>query len=240
MELVVINNYLDKYVEFCEMFYHESFCVVCDMEKNVVFVGTEYLKVIQKRHTEVIGKNIYETTPVPEHNRKISDVAFPEAIKNKQQKQFFIANLNHPYPAYHVLLMLFTPVTNADNIVIATKFEFTPANIAFFFQILIKVNKKIEPNNLPNNDNYLTPKEHQIAFLICHTKDIHEITTIINLFNKKDITEKTVHNIINRYLFTKFNVLNKKELLVKLYELGYDKHMPNSLLSNQFIDLTKS
>ncbi len=238
-ETPLMNKYVEEYTKFCDLFYQDSFMVCMDMDLKLIAVGNKYLEVIKKSRTEVIGKPLYETTPIPEHNRNLSKIAFPEAIKTKQTKQVFIANLYHPYPDSHILMLLFSPILAPDSTVIAARLDFTPVDISYFFQILIKLNNKIPPNDLPDNDDFLTKREHQVAFLLCHCQDVIEIARVLSLFAENDIAPKTIHNIINRYLFSKFIVSSKVELLAKLHEIGYDKKMPNSLLSNQFIDLTK-
>jgi hypothetical protein len=234
-----VNDKLDKYVELCELFYADSFTIVLDLERKVVFVGKKYLEVVKRTKEEMIGRHLYETTPIPENNRKLSGIAFPEAIRTKQTKQVFISNLYHPYPESHILMLLFSPIIADQNEVIASRLDFTPVDISYFFQILININNKIEPSDLPDNDDFLTTREHQVAFLLCHCKSPSEIAQVLSLFNHKDIQAKTVNNIISRYLFPKFSANSKIELIDKLKEMNYDKKMPNSLLSNQFIDLTK-
>lgn len=234
-----MRSRLDKYVEFCESFYADSFTIVLDLENKVVFVGKKYLDVVKRSKKEMIGQHLYKTTPVPENNRKLSAIAFSEAIRTKQTKQVFISNLYHPYPDSHILMLLFTPILDSNNQVIASRLDFTPVNISYFFQTLINIKNKIEPANLPDNNDFLTTREHQVAFLLCHCKSTSEIAQVLSLFNRKNIQAKTVNNIISRYLFTKFTASNKTELMDKLLGMNYDKKMPNSLLSNQFIDLTK-
>jgi hypothetical protein len=233
-------KYLDEYVKFCGTFYSGSFVVTLNLDREVVFVGDKYLDVIKKTREEVIGKPLYETTPIPEQNRVLSRIAFSDAISNKQTKQVFIANLYHPYPESHILMLLFSPILAPTTEVIAMRLDFTPVDIAYFFQVLIRLNQKITPQDLPKNDDLLTIREHQVAFLLCHCKDVTEISQVVSLFSEKEVSSKTIHNIINRYLFTKFNVTSKSKLIDILRETGYDKKMPSSLLSNQFIDLTKS
>lgn len=233
----MISN-LEKYVEFCELFYIDSFTIVLDLDSKVVFVGNKFLEVVKRTKQEMLGKNLYETTQIPESNRKISDKAFPQAISNKETKQCFIANLYHSYPQAYILMLLFSPILTAENEVIAARLDFTPVEISYFYHILIHTKNKIEPANLPDNDSFLTRREHQVAFLLCHCKNSSEIAQVLSLFNQKNIQAKTVNNIISRYLFSKFNVDTKAELINKLKEMNYDKKMPNSLLSNQFIDLT--
>lgn len=234
-----MNEPLNEYIKYCELFYINSFTIVLDMDLNVVFVGEKYLNVINKTRQEVLGKPLYLTTPIPEHNRNLSKIAFPEAIQNKQTKQVFISNLYHPYPDSHILMLLFSPILNKEDNVIASRLDFTPVDISYFLQILINANPKITPCEIPSSEQFLTKREHQIAFLLCHCRSTLEITQVLNLFNTKSITQKTVHNIISRYLFVKFEVKTRSKLILKLFENGYDKNIPNSLLSNQFIDLTK-
>lgn len=235
-----MNSFFKKFLEFHETYYQESFSIILDHEFKVAFVGNEYLAVTGKTRKQTLGKHLHESAQIPEKNKILSKVAFSEAIELKQIKQVFVANLYHPYPGYHILLLKFEPVIDPENQqVLGAKLVFTPTEIAYFFEILIQTNEKVEPNDLPDNDDYLTRREHQVAFLMCHCKDNYEIAKVLSIFNNKKILAKTINNIICRYLFAKFEVNNKGILIERLKELGYDKKMPNSLLSNQFIDLTK-
>lgn len=235
-----MHKTLSKYVEFAQTFQENSFMIILDLDFKVLFAGKEYLNVIKKTPAETLGKLLSESTPIPEKNRILSKIAFTEAIQEQKVKEVFIANLYHPYPSYYTLLLTFHPIIDpSSNTTVGAKLEFIPAEIAYFFHILVQISEKIEPNGLEDNDDFLTPREHQIAFLLCHCKDLNEIANIMSLFNNKKITAKTVANIISRYLFTKFKVTQRDELMLTLREHGYHQKMPNSLLSNQFIDLTK-
>lgn len=235
-----MNQTLKQYVEFARQFQPTSFMIILDHEFKIRFAGKEYLKVIQKTAKETIDQHIHASTPIPEKNKLLSKIAFTDALATQKTKQIFIANLYHPYPDYYTLLLTFQPIVDlSTRQTVGARLEFIPANIAYFFHILVQTSEKIEANNLPDNDDKLTQREHQIAFLLFHCKDLHEIASIISLFNEKTITAKTVANIISRYLFAKFQVSNREELIDALAKHGYQHKMPNSLLSNQFIDLTK-
>lgn len=234
-------NFFQEYLEFNERYYKNSFSLTLDHEFNVAFVGSEFLQVTGKTREQTLGKHLHESAQIPEKNKILSKIAFCEAIALKQVKQIFIANLYHTYPGYHILLLKFEPIIEPESQqVVGSRLVFTPTDIAYFFDILIQINGRIEPNDLPDNDDYLTKREHQVAFLLCHCKDNYEIAKVISLTKDKNIQAKTINNIISRYLFPKFQVNNKEELQEKLKTLNYDKKMPNSLLSNQFIDLTKN
>lgn len=234
-------DFFKEYLEFHERYYKNSFSIILDHEFKVAFIGSEYLQVTGKTREQILGKHLHESAQIPEKNKTLSKLAFSEAIALKQDKQIFIANLYHPYPEYHILLLKFEPIIEPESQhVVGAKLVFTPTDIAYFFDILIQTNGQIDPNGLPENDDYLTKREHQVAFLLCHCKDNYEIAKVISLTKDKNIQAKTINNIISRYLFPKFHVNSKDELQAKLKTLNYDKKMPNSLLSNQFIDLTKS
>lgn len=235
-----MNQTLKQYIKFAKQFQPASFMVILDHEFKIVFAGEEYLNVIKKTPEEALDKHIHVSTPIPERNKVLSKTAFTEALSSQKTKQIFIANLYHPYPDYYTLLLTFQPIVDlSTRLTVGARLEFIPANISYFFHILVQTSEKIEVNNLPDNDEKLTQREHQIAFLLFHCKDLHEIASVISLFNRKTISAKTVANIISRYLFTKFQVSSREELMNALSKYGYDQKMPNSLLSNQFIDLTK-
>lgn len=235
-----MNSFFKKYIEFHEIWFKDSLVKILDHEFKVVFVGSELLVATGMTLEQTLGKHLYESAQIPEKNKILSNIILSEAIELKQAKHIFIANLNNHYRGYHVLLLTFEPIVEPESQhVIGAKLVFTPAEISYFFDVLIKVNEKIESNNLPDNDHYLTRREHQVAFLLCHDQDSCKIAKVLSLFNNKSILPTTVNNIICRYLFPKFDVNNKGLLIGRLKEQGYDKKIPNSLLSNQFIDLTK-
>jgi len=235
-----MNKHLQQYIKYCEEFYNNSFMILLDRDLIARFVGNEYLKVGNKTRESIIGKQVHQTAPVPPENIEPSFKAFNKAITENKIVPVLIANLLHKTTD---MIQIFGahiyPVTEpGTNFVIALRFEFYKVKLELFFQALINNVNKIKDNGLPHNDDFLTKREHQIAFLLFYCKDYVEIAQIISIFNNSVVTEKTVRNIVSRYLYPKFMVSNKENLIAKLQQCGYDSKMPNSLLTNRFIDLS--
>lgn len=235
-----MDKVLEKYVRFIRALCGKELLVILDTKLNIIFISPECLKLTKiSSRKEVLGRNIFEVTDVPQCNKIIAHSEFSAAIDSNKRKQFFSTNLYRASPHYS-LLINFQPITNprAENQIMCALVEFVPVELSYFYDLLLNNEVLVEGPNLPDNDKFLTRREHQIAFLLFHSKNLIEIANLIGKFEGKSITASTVNNIIHRYLFKKFMVKNKEDLMDKLIENGYHKKMPNSLLSNIFVDIT--
>lgn len=234
-----MDNYLESYIKFCETFYADSTMILVDENLISVFVGSGYTNATKIPKENVVGKHIFASANIPEKNRELSLRSFEKAIKSQKIIGLLIANLYRNNPDIHVLGAYLYPILHPESKkTIALRFEFYQISLSYFYHIIIKSEQNIPYNTLPDNDEWLTRREHQIAFLLFYCKSISEVAKVISVFEQKNISEKTINNIINTYLYKKLGVCNKVSLLQKLEDLGYNKKMPNSLLSNFFIDLS--
>ena len=236
-----MNKYLEQYVENCKVFDKDGFLIVLDRELNAVFVGNNYLKTGGRTRESIIGRHIYQTAPIPPENIEPSFRTFNKAITENKVIPVLIANLLHRTDdSIQIFGAQISPISEPESkTVVGLRFEFYKLNVEMFFQALIKDVDKIPDNGRPHNDDFLSKREHQIAFLLFHCKNYTEITQVINIFSQTNITEKTVRNTVSGSLFDKFKVHSKERLLEKLAENGYARKMPNSLLTNRFIDLSR-
>lgn len=236
-----MNKHLEKYIKHCEEFYSDAFMIVMDRNLIAKFVGNQYLLAANKTRETVIDKHIHQTAPVPIENIEPSLKAFEKAILENKTIPVLIANLLHnTEDKVQVFGAHISPITEpTTEYVTGLRFEFYKLKIEPFFQILIKDIDRVVDNKLPHNDEFLTKREHQIAFLLFYCTNYAEIGEIISNYNSRTITEKTVRNIVSRYLYPKFKVNNKDALLEALQKRGYNNKIPNSLLSNRFIDLSR-
>lgn len=234
-----MDNFLKKYVEHCEIFYKQSFMILMDKHLTAVFVGDKFLEVAERTRESIIGVHIHGTAKIPSVNLEPSLKAFNKAISQNKIINLIITNLNRRNVDLHTLGAQLYPVQNPNTQeVVGLRFEFNQIKLDYFFHIVIKVLDKIEVSPQPDNDTFLTSREHQIAFLLFYCKNTTEIAQVITLFNNKTTTEKTIRNIISKQLYPKFAATNRASLMNGLKEAKYDQKIPNSLLSNQFIDLS--
>lgn len=238
---MIHNNYLEQYIRHCTQFHSDSFMILLDCNLIARFVGNKYLAVGNRTRESVIGKHIHQTAPVPPENIEPSLKAFDKAISENKIVSVLIANLLHKTnDNIQIFGAHIHPICEPDTShVVGVRFEFYKVKLSVFFHALIKGVVKVIDNGLPHNDDFLTKREHQIAFLLFYCKDYAEIAQIISQFNNSKVTEKTVRNIVSQYIYPKFGVNNKDSLIIKLQEAGYENKIPNSLLTNRFIDLSE-
>ncbi|MDD3267042.1 MAG: hypothetical protein PHC75_07690 [Burkholderiales bacterium] len=236
-----MNQHLRRYIEHCQEFDKNKFLIVLDRDLVAVFAGTDYLTIGGKTHDEVIGKHIHQTAKIPPENIKPSLDAFNKAITQNKIIPVIISNLLHKtQDMIQIFGATISPINEPDsNFVVGLRFEFYWVKLETFFETLIRNVTYVEKNNLPDNDSFLTHREHQIAFLLFYCKDYTEISQVISIFENTKITEKTTRNIVSRYLYPKFEVYSLQELMQKLKQNDYHQKIPNSLQTNRFLDLSQ-
>ena len=122
---------------------------------------------------------------------------------------------NNTFPvfiAHHV------PFFNSKNEVIATysiAFPITPINMEYIFF------KNLDNITPPNSNLQLTPRQHEILFLLCYNINQNKIADYLG------ITRGGVSKIICEQLMHKFdNVWNVDELVVRAIQAGINFKLP--------------
>ena len=191
---------LEKYVRFVRTLYKRELFVVLDTELKIVYISPPCLRLTNKRSSrEIIGKTIFEIASVPLNNQLIAQQEFQDGIKSNTRKQFFSTNLYRHAP-YYSLLINFQPVTNPrqEESVMCALVEFVPVDSSYFYDLLINNDTPVEGHAIPDNETLLTRREHQVAFLLFHCKNLQEIARVIGKFESKSISTSTINNVIHR------------------------------------------
>lgn len=232
---------LENYIASVSELYRDDLVVIVDVNMEVLFAGTECFKLATMPINQIIGSNVFDAVAIQNKNQSIAKDAFEAAMSQKQSKQFLSINIYRVNPDYRALLINLQPILDPNTKqVIGAQIKLIPAELLVFFPIILRQNTQQTINDLPDNDHFLTRGEHQIAFLLFHTRNYAEIAEIITKLEGKPIKVSTINNIVHRYLFTKFNANTREMLIVELEKHNYHRKIPNSLLINQFIDMTKA
>lgn len=234
-----MDDILKKYIDFCNIFYQSSFMIVLDLQLNAIFVGDGYLNVTHKTRDWIIGKNLYQTSPIPPENVEPSRKCFEKSIKNKQIVSVMLTNLLHKGVDTYFMGARIKPILNPEtNNVMALEFEFYNVNWKSSMRYIMSVSIISTPKPQLTNDDFLTQREHEVGFLLFYCQNTLEIANVISKFNHKQISQKTVQNIISERLYKKLEKYNRSDLIAELQRHNYHKKIPDSLLYNQFIDLS--
>jgi DNA-binding CsgD family transcriptional regulator len=65
----------------------------------------------------------------------------------------------------------------------------------------------------------LTRREKQILYYLSLNKSVKEIANILSQLENKTVSFLTVHSILNKKLYPKFDVLGVSQLIAKAHEL---------------------
>lgn len=235
-----MDTYISTYISHCEIFYKNSFMILLDMNLTAIFVGKKFLDATKLSEDETIGKNLYQTAPIPDENIQPSLECFEKAIKQKAIVNAIVTNLLHKDIKFHFMGASIIPVCNPESDdVMAVRFEFYKINWKSAIRyVLNNINYVTICDSIMHDDLLLTSREQEIAFLLFYCHSTREIADIISKLHNKNVSSKTIHNIISGSLYSKFNSFNRDDLLENLRKRGYDEIIPNSLLRNHFIDLT--
>ena len=77
----------------------------------------------------------------------------------------------------------------------------------------------------------LTKREKQVVFFFLAHLGSQEIADILYKIDNKKVSKSTIDSIFTDKLYVKFNVTNRVALHTKLIELGYDKFIPQEILT---------
>lgn len=236
------KRFLDRVIDLYGLIYINDIVLLIDVGNIIVFAGSGVSKLVNKSTKHIIGKSYLEALPLPKENINNIVKSMNKTIQSKNIQEFLSINLNHSNQ-YAMLHCLERPIINpTTNNIVAISVESRQLDLSIDFYkvlMLIKTKQKIIANTtIKHVDNFLTQREHEIAFLLeyCNTAD--KIANILSILYDKKIATKTIHNIIRQQLYPKFEVYNMDALQAKIGNLGYHKKIPVSFLINLHFDLS--
>lgn len=236
------HEYLSSILQLFDLLYRKELVHVVDTENRFIFVSDELLNLANETRGNIIGKTFYEVfKPHPDNIESVAQ-SLRRALATKEVQRMISVNVERTNSKQRILLITHTPLVNPDSDnALAVKIRFDNINFpCYFHHLLLKTPKQFAKppvSKLFENDQLLSRREHEIAFLLFYCKSIEQITQVINLLNERQIVAKTVRNIIRQQLYPKFQVQNQDALLEQLHCLEYHKNIPPSLLFNFQINL---
>ena len=243
MENININSknqcFLTKVIELYKLVYMNDIMLLIDTNGIVIFISNKSQEVIKSNAEESIGKHYIEALPLPKENINKITESFCAVIKTGSTKEYLSINLNHTND-FMIMQGVIKPIINPEtNDIVALSVESRRLNFpVYFYKMLMFTSNALRTNKIEHSDQFLTLREHEIGFLLFYCKNANNIAQIISNLHDKPISSKTINNIIRQQLYAKFNVYNLDTLRDKLYENGYHKNIPASLLANTYIDLS--
>ena len=237
--------FLNKVVEFYQLIYLNDMILLIDIDNIILFVGQKIQKLVDTPIGNLIGKNHLTALPLPQDNISNIVISIDKVIKTRARAEFLSINLNHD-KEYMILHCIQKPIINLHtNNIVAISVESSPLDFAIdFYKLFMLANinhgifEQINDNKIQHVDDFLTLREHEIAFSLVYCKTAEKIASLLSLLHNKTVSPKTIHNIIRQQLYPKFVVHNIEALLEKIYTLGYHKKIPASFLVNLHFDLS--
>lgn len=189
-----------------------------------------------------LGKNLLTMTN-DEWRTDIYRKSLEYCKQTRQNKQWLSLKFARK-PEYWLIIINFQPLVNyATNNVIGYKITGrVPENIMLPFFGLKEIIKESQPRKralVSKTDEWLTNREHEVLFLLFNCDTYQHIANLLSLSHQIKYTSSMVAKIVNRNLYTKFNVSNLENLKKLAYQMGYHKNIPASLFGEFMLPLNK-
>ena len=231
--------FTDKVLELYQLIYSKDAILLIDINNIILHAGKEIYQITRIQASELIGKNHFEVIPFPKENIDKVKGSIDKIINSQKPCEFLSINTNHS-DDYIILHCIQKPIINpSTGNVIAFSVESKPLPPHIYLHkilYLLDENKRCIAIK-QHNDELLSLREHEIAFLLFYCKSAKKIATTLSDFYSSEVSAKTVSNIISSQLYNKLNVYGIEALLNKLYELGYSRKIPASFILNTYLEL---
>lgn len=189
-----------------------------------------------------LGKNLLTMTN-DEWRSEIYRSSLEYCAKTRQNRQWLSLKFARKIE-YWLIIITFQPLVNySTNNIIGYKITGrVPENIMLPFYGLKEIIKESKPRKQLHEiktDEWLTTKEHEVLFLLFSCDTYAHIATLLSLSHQVNYTSSMVAKIVNRNLYSKFNVSNLESLKQSAYKMGYHKNIPASLFGEFMLPLNK-
>lgn len=236
------NAFLQQVIELFNLVYVNDAILLIDAEGIILHAGNKIKDIVDLDAKILINKNHLKVLPIPEESIPNILKSIDYVFKSKLSYEFLSINLNHNID-HIVLHCIQKPIINPfTNNVVAFSLESKKLpfhvylnNFSSYLNTQL-VNKS--GKNKPHQDTLFTLREHEIAFLSFYFKTAKKIALVLSSIYDKQISDKTISNIISSQIYAKLGVYGQEAMLDKLHSLGYQQKIPVSFLSNMYIELT--
>ena len=215
------------------------FCII-DLNYTILAINESTMEIFGLYGDAFMGKNF-----LTDFNRSLTRSTFTSANLlncrwNKRVIQFLSVNKMRT-AGYETLLFEYTPLLNKNTnnvvaILISAEIPLIPINFHNLKERL-KLNSLYETSldeNSVEDRLDLSEREKEILFLLFHCSSRAEIAEIISKIHEKSISESAIRKLIQRNLYSKFNVVNDLELRNAIRNSGFHLRIPDAI-SDEFI-----
>lgn len=220
---------LNLCITYHNQFSQQKLNAIVDLELNVVASNNYSAKLGNAKDGTFIGKKLLEDVSTPER-APITAKNFTECIQQRKKIRFFSFRLDR-VEEYRFLVFCYEPIINLDtDEVIAVLVSAEPVDYPVYFYKIERIIKKTNKRLLGTlRDKLLTPREHEVIFLLFQYNNYAEIAHVLTIAHNKILSGNAIAKIISRNLYNKLNVINLEALKKCAHLLGYHKKIPPSL-----------
>lgn len=236
------DGFLQKVTELFNLVYLNDAILLIDANGIILHAGSKIKEIVNLEASALINKNHLEVLPIPEDSIPNTLKSIDYIFQSKKPYEFLSINLNHNID--HVVLhCIQKPIINpSTNNVVAFSVESKKLPFHIYLNnFSLYLNKQLLNHNSKkrvHQDSLFTLREHEIAFLSFYFKTSKKIALILSRIYDKQVSDKTVSNIISSQIYAKLGIYGQEAMLEKLHALGYQQKIPVSFLSNMYIELT--
>lgn len=229
---LLINTYQNFYIDSPQMLF------LADLEYNLCAYSNFTIEVwdspISRMGQSMIGINLFDSSLTRFIDKELVIQLFDEMLKTKKAITILGVNFARKID-YWVLIFEYEPVIRHDTgeVIAIQGRGYRPKYPINWYKLpsLFQHEEHCSVEQIEaKNDSFLTNREHEILFLMYNFETYEEISAIISLNNKKQITSSAVGKYIRRNLYSKFNVNDNQSLKLKAAKLNYHKKIPISLM----------
>lgn len=232
-------------INYCNQFRKDEIYAILDLKFRVVSSSELTGQVLGYQYrindNTLVGKRVPQDLYMPEYRKNITLNAIQECVTTRKAVQILSFRMDRE-DRYKFLLITHKPIINSStNQVIAVHSEgIIPKLPLYFYKIQeIVANPDFEQisANLIIKDSFLTPREHEVMFLLFFCHNYEEIAHVINLARGTRISTAAVAKTVQRNLYKKFATINLDSLKAAAHKLDYHKKIPPHLLGEFFFRL---
>lgn len=229
-------------VSYCNQFRKDEVYAILSLKFEVISSSELTGKVLGYQYrindNTLVGKRVPQDLYMPEYRKNITLNAIHECISTRKSVQILSFRMDRE-GEYKFLLITHRAIINADtDQVIAVHSEGVVPKIPLYYykiqEIVANPNFEQIAANAIIKDSFLTPREHEVAFLLFFCHNYEEVAHVINLARGTHISTAAVAKTVQRSLYKKFAVINLDALKAAAHKLDYHKKIPPSLLGEFF------
>lgn len=223
-----MNKYLLEYCNYIQHFKPEQNIIVINNDFKIVYISNHEF-FLRYSDSFTLDADIFKCLrglPCFELKQQIYD----NLIKTKRVLGYFIAQDIDEKHEYLIDSVHLSPILDVDKNLMGIELE------TMAMQGLPLITLAVD-SSIQNIDSInLTEREREIIILKAMGKTNLEISSILGTIHKKEISQHTIANIIKQQIYPKLDVENKSSLIKVAHQLGLDRIIPKSLITeNQLI-----